>query len=121
MFDGCKSRLKTILKGRQISINDFSKISKITPKTICFMNMGYYDKVSAYHLYKISSVLRISADFIVRNSDSPHTIKESSIAENINVYKFHRYFDIDMMIDELIELCKNMNMSIDEMFMYEYV
>ena len=121
MFDGYKSRLKPILKERELKVVDFSKISNIDQKTISFLNQGYYDKVSTYHLYKISSVLKISADFIVRTSDTSRNLKDSSIAHNINIHKFHRYFDIDMMIDELIELCKNMNISIDEMFMYEYV
>lgn len=116
-----RSRLKTIVKGRYITVNNFSKISNINARTISFLNMGYYDKVSAYHLYKISSILKISADFIIRNSDMPYTIAETSIIKNIDRYKFQEYFDIDMKIDKLIELCKGCNMSIDQMFLFEYV
>lgn len=116
-----RSRLGTIIKNKNMTRKQFSDTYKISGHPLNLLCRGYYDKVNAYQLYKVSSALRISADFIVRKSEMPNKIKETSIAKDITIHQFREFFDINMKISELIELCTDCDMTIDEMFMYEYV
>lgn len=116
-----RSRLGTILKNRKITQKEFSEISKVGVDVISKLCRGYYDKVSVYHLYKISVSLGISAEFLIRNTDKIQYLNSDYTVKEIDLRLFYDIFGFNSSISKFIDYCKENNTTIDNQFLFKYV